>query len=545
MANEDFEEAIREQQLREIRLAIGKCSAETASEEVTAIVRRIVAASPGEVVTDRLLKSLAQQTGDSLDGLRRQFTTDQKTRKKSGAISIEDEQRIVADFNKTFAVVNEGGKIWVMCRRADPALARLCLERISFADFRKMFANQFAGKQKAADLWLSHPDRNQFLGGVTFDPTESEPEGYLNLWKGFSVIPAPGDWSLMRAHILDVVCSANKEHNNYLLNWAARTVQHPENRGETAVVLRGDEGTGKGIFGRWMASLFGQHGMQITSPVHLVGRFNSHLRDCVLLFADEAFFAGDKQHESVLKGIITEPTLVIEGKGQNAVIAPNMLHVIMASNADWVVPASLGARRYFVLDVLDTKRGDIAYFSAIERQMQNGGAAAMLHDLLNRDLSGFEVRNVPQTDALARQKALSLDSLDRWWLSVLERGFVWRSRHGVAEFNEWMEFCSTELLNRSYLQWCGDNRVQRPMTRVQLGVRMTEIYQRNRPDRQEIIGEVETATKTAGDLSSSFIAEDLIVKADRPHGYSVNALDAARTQFTAIRGIGGEWTAQP
>jgi hypothetical protein len=44
--------------------------------------------------------------------------------------------------------------------------------------------------------------------------------------------------------------------------------------------------------------------------------------------------------------------------------------------------------------------------------------------------------------------------------------------------------------------------------------------------------------------SSGFIAEDLIVKADRQHGYMVNAIDAARAQFTKIRGIGGEWTAQ-
>ena len=100
MPDENFEEAIREQQLREIRLAIGRCRAETAPEEVTAIVLRIVAASPGEVVTDRLLKSLAQQTGDNLDGLRRQFTTEQKTRKRSGVISIEEEKQIVAEFNK-------------------------------------------------------------------------------------------------------------------------------------------------------------------------------------------------------------------------------------------------------------------------------------------------------------------------------------------------------------------------------------------------------------------------------------------------------------
>jgi len=32
----------------------------------------------------------------------------------------------------------------------------------------------------------------------------------------------------------------------------------------------------------------------------LVGNFNAHLIDCVLLFADEAFWAGDKQGENTL-----------------------------------------------------------------------------------------------------------------------------------------------------------------------------------------------------------------------------------------------------
>ena len=48
---------------------------------------------------------------------------------------------------------------------------------------------------------------------------------------------------------------------------------------------------------------------------HLVGHFNAHLQHCSVLFADEAFFAGDRSHESVLKGLITEETLLIEPKG--------------------------------------------------------------------------------------------------------------------------------------------------------------------------------------------------------------------------------------
>ena len=78
-----------------------------------------------------------------------------------------------------------------------------------------------------------------------------------------------------------------------------------------------------------------------------------------------------------------------------------------------------------MLDVLDTKRGDRAYFNALWQQMENGGGAAMLHELLlQRDISNFDVREVPQTTALGTQKMLTLQDLDAWWLEVLKRGYV-------------------------------------------------------------------------------------------------------------------------
>jgi len=269
-----------------------------------------------------------------------------------------------------------------------------------------------------------------------------------------------------------------------------------------------------------------------------VGNFNAHLRDAVMLFADEAFFAGDRQHESVLKGLITEPTLPIEGKYQNVVQVANMLHVGMASNSDWVVPATRDERRFFALDVADNRVGDRRYFTAIVEQMKAGGLAALIYDMLRQDISAFEVRDIPHTDALDDQKRHSLDSLDKWLLAVLERGFVWRSRYGVRVFSEWHEFVATELLNRSYQPWCDDNRVNRPMTREQLGRRLADTYQTARPRGSPIIGEVESATL-------GVVASELIVKKDRAPGYQLGSLDEARARFADQRGVTGGWLAEP
>ena len=88
---------------------------------------------------------------------------------------------------------------------------------------------------------------------------------------------------------------------------------------------------------------------------------------------------------------------------------PNRLHVMMASNERWVVAASMNSRRYFVLEVSDARKGDFPYFDAIVKQMQAGGGyEAMPHDLLTRDISAFNVRDVPTTEGLQRQRSLSL-----------------------------------------------------------------------------------------------------------------------------------------
>jgi hypothetical protein len=160
-----------------------------------------------------------------------------------------------------------------------------------------------------------------------FDPGLKDPKAF-NLWRGFSVEPAKGKCKRYLAHLFENVCRGNGEHFNYLLNWMARAVQSPELQGEVAVVMRGREGTGKGVAISQFGKLFGQHYLHISQPDHLTGHFNAHLQSVSVLFADEAFFAGDRRHEGVLKALITEPTLMVEIKGVDAFQVRNSLHVM-------------------------------------------------------------------------------------------------------------------------------------------------------------------------------------------------------------------------
>ena len=337
---------------------------------------------------------------------------------------------LLAEMNQHHAVVVSGKVRVLSWRDTDPELGRLVVDLQSFEDFRNRYRNQRVvvgfdnnGKPKfvrRGDWWLDHEDRRE-IRGLVFRPGEAaDIAGFQNLWRGWAVEPTAGDWSLMREHVRAVLASGIDEHADYILRWTAWAVQNPARQAEVALVFRGGRGVGKGIFARAVKDLFGQHGLHIRSSKHLTGDFNLHLRDCCLLFADEAIAPGDRAAESRLKGLITEPELLIEGKGQDAVNFANYLHILMASNEKWVIPAGDDERRYAVFDASNTHQQDTAYFGALVAELDGGGLAAMLFDLLAMDLGDWHPRqNVPQTNALRQQKIESLTGLDAYLFDLL------------------------------------------------------------------------------------------------------------------------------
>lgn len=334
--------------------------------------------------------------------------------------------------NERFAVVqNWNGKCRVIEEVWDEGLRRYKLTKQSFDDFRNAHMNigvQVGTSDKGVPItkplgqwWLQHAQRRQFRT-VVFEPGREVPGAY-NLWKGFAAEARPGDWSLMERHVREVLAAGDEAHARYILDWAAWAVQNPDKPAEVAIAFRGGQGTGKGTFARALCAIFGQHALQVSRGQHIFGRFNNHLRDCVLLYADEVSASAERESIGELKRLITEPTLTIEPKGVDAEAAPNRLHVVMTSNEDWVAPMDSDDRRFVVFDVAATHKEDDAWFGAINTQMESGGLAAMLHSLLTRPLDDWHPRrNRPMTAAMAEQKAASLRGAEAAWFECLTTG---------------------------------------------------------------------------------------------------------------------------
>lgn len=393
----------------------------------------------------------------------------------------EVEEPWLRKLNDKFAVIgNLGGKCRVIEEIYDSSMSRTVFSKQTFGDFRNRYSNiQISVGRRTTPLgnwWLNNPHRRQFEY-LLFAPGRHI-EGAYNLWQGFACPSLPGEkHELYLEHIRHNICCDVEMYFDYLIGWMARAVQFPASPGESAVVMRGASGVGKSFFAKQFGRIWGRHFLQVSDAKHLVGNFNAHLRDCVILFGDEAFFAGDRRHESVLKTLITEEQMMIEQKGVDAEVSPNYTHLILASNSAWVIPAGATERRFFVLDVGSEHQKDTAYFRAIDHAMSNGGAENLLHFLLSYDLTDYDVRRVPATPALLEQKIHSMGPEYQWWMERLTEGTL------LSEQARYERTVVGRELVDDYVQTCVRYNVTRRGSTVKLGMFLEKVCPPGWPKR--------------------------------------------------------------
>jgi hypothetical protein len=388
----------------------------------------------------------------------------------------------LAALNERYAVIkNFNGKCRVVEEVVDPDTGRTKLSAQTFEDFRNGLLNETieiqvttpTGKQvpKAIDVgsyWLKNKYRRTF-DSFGFVPGRDVP-GMYNLWQGFATAPLPGDaHKSFMAHVHQVICGGDPVLFTYVWSWMSRAVQQPALPAETAIVMRGGQGTGKSTFARWFGALWGRHYRQISDAKHLTGQFNAHLADTCVLFADEAFYAGDPTIADRLKRLVTEATITIERKGVDVEPdAPNRLKIIMASNHDWVLRVDKDDRRFCVVDLPDVHRGDRAYWDRIDEDMRpaaqggKGGLANLLFALQTFDISAFNVRAIPRTAGHRDQAERSFSVTEDWWLTKLRDGIILPGVPWSAPFPK------RDLLT-DYLMHAQRMRVHKPDTDTTLG----------------------------------------------------------------------------
>jgi Family of unknown function (DUF5906) len=250
--------------------------------------------------------------------------------------------------NETYAVVLAGGKAAVLRITDDADHGSWTM--MSIASFHTWMANKrvMLGDKPAAlsKVWIGHDRRRQYEA-IVFDPERDDPR-FFNLWTGLAAKPKPGNCDRFLHHVRTNICRGDEELYHWVIGWAADIVQRPASKNGTSLVLRGKQGVGKTIFGKVLGSLLGDHYLLVADQRYITGRFNSHLISCLLLHADEAFWAGDHAAEGKLKDLVTGDRHMIEMKGVEPISVRNYVRLLVTGNEAWVVPAGMEERRFAV-----------------------------------------------------------------------------------------------------------------------------------------------------------------------------------------------------
>jgi|GEM_PF-354677 len=352
----------------------------------------------------------------------------------------------LASIQKKYGLINICGKMWVFDREALSARTTQSTARklvlSNRYDSSLLIERSLRAEHSITDEapnivkeFFVNPDTVCYVG-IEFNPKDTS-ANHLNLWEGPTIAPQEGLWLQIQEFLHDIICNKDWDCYLYLIFFIAHALQKPEEKPGVMMILIGGQGTGKGTFGRICQNIWSATYIQVNNIDAVIGTFNAILERAYIVFMDEALFAGNRRGTDELKSIVTEPIIQISEKYQPSRQIRSCHRFIAATNADHFKNTERDDRRDFTLRVSDIRKGDLEYWKLLNDEIENGGVEAMVHDLLAIDLSGFNVRNKPNTKELVEQKIHSLEPIHRWWHDGLYNG-------DIARGDTWPEFLSTQ-----------------------------------------------------------------------------------------------------
>jgi len=199
------------------------------------------------------------------------------------------------------------------------------------------------------DIWSNDPTIPEF-DSIIFDCDLSKVDKMeYNLFKGFTHFDNQNlnivDLSDLHEHIKSLV-NFDIDDYEYVLNWLAYLIQHPELIPDKALVFISEEGIGKDLFAELLENVVGENYFGTTEKLDLVcGRFNSFLAGKLLCVLNETNPIESTQRIENIKAMITAKKLEIEEKYKTPIKCNNFVRFIFFSNRPFAFPVEDGARR--------------------------------------------------------------------------------------------------------------------------------------------------------------------------------------------------------
>ena len=270
-------------------------------------------------------------------------------------------------------------------------------------------------------------------------------------------------------HIHDVIANKNEEVYKYILIWIASILQKPNFKTGTALVILGNQGTGKNVFTNVICKLMAKYANDnVTSIESVVGKFNAVLENKKLLVLNElqSIDANKYLNSDALKSIITDYKVNINQKNEPERLTENVANFIMVSNNNVPIKIEATDRRYMVTKTSDEKRGDFEYFDKLCDSFTPDFYENLFTFFMMLDVSNYNLRKIPTTESKETIKEASMTSYELFVRSHYEEI---KDITGPDLFNLYNEFieknkfreCSSRTFISNMKQFTGKSKSKR------------------------------------------------------------------------------------
>lgn len=419
---------------------------------------------------------------------------------KFAILDLSGEIRIV-DKDKIAQVMSGNAKELSFYRRTEgQILISRELENLPFPVNKKLEFNNF----------IDNPNTHVY-DEVAFSPKATPPR-VLNFWVDPPIKPIKGDWFVIQEFLHTVICNNSVALNDYLIRYLAHMLQRPHEKPGIMVVFLSGQGCGKGTFYKLLSRIWSRTTLQVSDIGEIIGQFNAALERNFVVCMDEALFAGDKKSLDKLKSLITEPTCRIEQKHQPSRTIDSHHRLFAASNHHHFAHVDKDDRRFVFIRLSSVHKQDQVYFDAVNDALDDDAViAAMMHDLMNLDLTGFNIRKRPLTEEHLNQRLQSLGGFERYWYEVLQSGMF-------DGYQQWdvPQFRSTQILIDKFKEYDKNAGRYNPIQQQQI-------------------------SSTLKTICPSAVASRKKISNKQERGYELPHIDIARKDFEMMLGTSVIW----
>jgi hypothetical protein len=277
-------------------------------------------------------------------------------------------------------------------------------------------------------------------------------------------------------HMKEIICDNNIELYDYIQKYYAKILQNPNCKLEVALVVLGEERTGKNVFTNVLCELLSGYSNENADIQHITGSFNACMEGMRLMVVNELTDASSNKwlYSDVLKKLISDGKFQCRDLYCSVRIVDNRTHFIFVSNNMFCLRITVVDNRYVVVKVSSERRGDHKYFEDLCNGFTEEFYDHLFTYFMEMDLTGFNHRVLPMTEAKKDIVDASKNSYELFLESRYDQIVDITGPDLFNMFDEWREknkftSCTSRTFSSNFKRFTGETttkRINKQVTRV-------------------------------------------------------------------------------